>query len=281
MPDLNIMVKAAGIAVRAHTRRPPASASGRLHREKQASPLRTIGLAAGEISPHVDIMKHVSGAVGRGADELAHYYKNMHLTPSSIVGQAQLSHGAAARPSPVAAVSQVMAKKTPTQAINPNAVMAHASNTMPAQVIQGAVKGTVPGRAVGTSTLLDQLSRTSFDKLSMFRQLNKIAGIADRDYMGGAASSKVKSLSARHAIPGILGAIQGAEGVPNSPLVGAVAGAGGGIIGMDLGAEGGRRIGEALSSHPLAPTIGSLIGSVVGYRTGADIGVRGARIVAG
>lgn len=266
MFDLNIMVKAAGIAVR----------------EKQASPLRTIGLAAGEISPHVDIMKHVSGAVGKGADELAHYYKNMHLTPSSIVGQAQLSHGAAARPSPVAAVSHAMAKKTPTQIINPTAVMAHASNTMPAQVIQGAVKGGAPGRAVGTSTLLDQLSRTSFDKLSMFRQLNKIAGIADRDYMrGGAASGNLKSLASRYAIPGILGAMHGAEGVPNSPMVGAVAGAGGGIIGMDLGAEGGRRLGEALSSHPLAPTIGSLIGSVVGYRTGADVGVRGARIVAG
>ena len=86
MLDLNIMVKAAGIAVRAHTRRPPASASGRLHREKHASPLRTIGLAAGDIAPHVDIMRHLSGMAGKGVDELAHHYKNMHLTPSAIQG---------------------------------------------------------------------------------------------------------------------------------------------------------------------------------------------------
>jgi hypothetical protein len=64
-------------------------------------------------------------------------------------------------------------KKTPTQAINPKAVMAHAANTMPAQVIQGAVKGQAP--AMGTSALLDQLSRTSFDKLAAFLALHKLA----------------------------------------------------------------------------------------------------------
>lgn len=167
--DLHVMVKAAGVAVKAHVRRPPASASGRL---KKAHALRTIGLAAGDIAPHVDIMKHLSGAAGKGVDELAHYYKNMHLTPTHIQGQAALSHAAAARPA-VAPVAAAAVKKTPTQAINPRAVMAHAANTVPAQVIQGAVKGQAP--AMGTASLLDQLSRTSFDKLSAFIALHKLA----------------------------------------------------------------------------------------------------------
>lgn len=170
MFNLDAMAKAAGVAVKAHVRRAPASAAGRMKK----SNLRTIGLAAGEIAPHVDIMKHLSGAVGKGADELAHYYKNMHLTPSAMQGQAQLAHAAAARPAAAAPAAALAVKKTPTQAFSQKAVMAHAANTAPAQVIQGAVKGTGP-QAMGTSALLDQLSRTSFDKLSMMLAIHKLA----------------------------------------------------------------------------------------------------------
>lgn len=274
MQDLNLMVKAAGVAVRSHMRRPPHSGGTRTKKAQS-----TMALAAGSISPHVDIMKHLSGAVGKGADELAHYYKGLSQNVGMIQGHAALGHRAAATAqqaaaAPAAAVSR-MVKRTPTQAINPQAVLAHAANTMPQQVIQGAVKGHAP--AMGTSTLLDQLSRTSFDKLGMFRALNKLAGIADHPYMG-AAGEKAKGVAMRYGIPAVLGGLHGAESVPDAPLAGAVGGASGGVLGMEVGARTGREIGERMS-HPMAPTIGALIGAIGGYRMGSDIGIRGARVL--
>ncbi len=119
MFDLDLMVKAAMVAVKPHVRRSPATTKGKPippkpNRPKTAS-LKTVGLAVEEIAPRVDIMRHLSGAAGKGADELAHYYKNMHLTPGHIAGQASLAHAAqqaAAKPMQTAAT--VAAKRTPT-----------------------------------------------------------------------------------------------------------------------------------------------------------------------
>jgi hypothetical protein len=88
----------------------------------------------------------------------------------------------------------VAAKKTPTQTLSQKAVLAHAANTVPQQVIQGAVKGTGP-QAMGTSTLLDQLSRTSFDKLSMGQKMMEAA----RKALRGASSDRVRQFGARMA----------------------------------------------------------------------------------
>lgn len=118
---------------------------------KKANALNTIGLHVKDIAPHVDIAKHLAGATGARADDLAHYYKNMHNLPP-------VRPTAAAAPAAAAHVAGPVARKTPTQAVSPVGIMQHASQTLgPAKVLQGAQQG-VP--ALGNAAMLDHLMRS-------------------------------------------------------------------------------------------------------------------------
>lgn len=70
------------------------------------------------------------------------------------------------RPAPNA-IAQVARKATPTQAIDGMALPRHLAKTNPEQAIQAGRQ--FGAKVVGNASVLDQLSRTSFDKLARRR----------------------------------------------------------------------------------------------------------------
>jgi hypothetical protein len=253
------------------------AARGDKAKTKQAD-LKTIGLAVGDIAPRVDIMKHLSGAAGKGVDDLAHYYKNMHLSPSHAAGQAQLAHAAQATAAPARA-AQAVATKTPTMGVG------HGVQAL--QGIQNAVQTGAPARA--TPETLSALMQMPGHALGFG---GKYAGLANREYMrrGAEAAGKMKDKAKdfatpqnalRYGLPGVLGGLSGAERVPENRLVGAVAGAGGAIGGAELGGWAGKGIAKSMGADQFGETLGSLIGRVIGQGVGTDVGVRGARLAVG
>ncbi len=70
------------------------------------------------------------------------------------------------RPAPNA-IAQVARKTTPTQAIDGMALPRHLAKTNPEQAIQAGRQ--YGAKVVGNASVLDQLSRTSFDKLARRR----------------------------------------------------------------------------------------------------------------
>ena len=79
-----------------------------------------------------------------------------------------------ATPRPAPTLSQaVKHKKTPQQGFSGRALRANASNANPAAAVQ---RGRGGSTITGTASLLDQLSRTSFDKLSRDAVLEQMFG---------------------------------------------------------------------------------------------------------
>lgn len=248
--DLRIMVKAAARAI-----------------EKLSAPVQTIGLAAKDIPHWVDSAAHLArehADPARIAD-LAHYYKN-------FVGQ-----GAHAAQQATQAVQHVApaVKKTPTIATSAGPALARAAETVgPKKVIEGAVSSGLP--AAGTASVLEELMRSGGGALGI-----KSGSLADREYMRGAqevgqgalegAKKHMTAANAlRFGLPGVYGAVGGAEAVPENRWLGAAAGAAGGIGGSELGGMAARSMG--------AGTLGDIIGRVIGASAGTDLAARGARL---
>lgn len=107
----------------------------------------------------------------------------------------------------------------------------------------------------------------------------KSAGIADRPYMHEPrvtqnAANLTKAL--RYGLPGVYGALGGAELVPQNKFVGAVGGAAGAIGGSELGAHIGEQLGAPTGLYGEA--IGSLLGRIIGASVGQNLGARTARL---
>jgi len=95
----------------------------------------------------------------------------------------------------------------------------------------------------------------------------KHAGIFDK--MKGHATPEN---AMNYGLPGVFGALAGAEQVPENRWLGA---AGGGA-----GAMGGSFLGAAAAHHMGGENIGQFIGRLIGSSMGQDVGVRGARLLA-
>lgn len=136
--------------VKPHMRRAPGTGKIKLPKKAKTANLATVGLHVGEIAPRVDIMQHLARATGKGADELAHMYKNMHLSPSHIQGQAQLAHAAQAAAKPAAPVAAALAtKRTPTVGVGHGV-----------QALQGIQKAVTTGAPVrGSADVLSALGQ--------------------------------------------------------------------------------------------------------------------------
>lgn len=112
--------------------------AARIAVSRKLAGLPTVGLDVKDIGHNVDILKHMSGAAGKHVEDLAHRYKNWHLSPSFAKGQAQLAQ-AATKPVPVTAAAQSAVKKTPTVGVG------HGVQAM--QGIQQAVRHGAPVKA--------------------------------------------------------------------------------------------------------------------------------------
>ncbi len=155
-----------------------------LERRKVAA-LPTVGLDVKDIASNVDILKHLGGATGKHVEDLAHHYKNWHLSPSFAKGQAQLAQAVAKPVAPVAAVAQAATKRTPTVGVG------HGVQAL--QGIQGAVQHGAPVRA--TPEVLAALGQMPGHALGFS---GKYAGIQVRGYVrrpAHTARGKIKKAS--------------------------------------------------------------------------------------
>lgn len=138
---------------------------------------------------------------------------------------------------------------------------------IPLGALVGGVAGLLAGRHLGVAA-----ARRVIPK-------EKSAGIADRPYMHEprASSSNVNLVRAlRYGLPGVYGALGGAELVPQNKFVGAVGGAAGAIGGSELGAHIGEQLGAPTGLYGEA--IGSLLGRIIGASVGQNLGARTARL---
>jgi len=167
MFDLDLITKAAAVAVRPHVRRAPWTALGKV---KKSNLMSTIGLEAGQVGKHVNqaariAQQGVDPARRAAVAELAGYYKNLGSSAGTQAAQHALTLSAQKAQAAASQVAGVVAKKTPTMAFSQGSVLQHAAQQLgPQKVIQGAVQHGAP--VIGSASVLDHLSQMPFGKLA-------------------------------------------------------------------------------------------------------------------
>jgi hypothetical protein len=167
MFDLDLIVKAAAVAVRPHVRRAPGTVVGKV---KKSGLMSTIGLEAGQVGKHVNqaarIAQQGADPVRRAAvAELAGYYKNLGTSAGTQAAQHSMTMAAQKAQTAVPQMANVVAKKTPTMAFSQGSVLQHAAQQLgPQKVIAGAVQHGAP--VIGSASVLDHLSQMPFGKLA-------------------------------------------------------------------------------------------------------------------
>lgn len=192
----------------------------------------------------------------------------------------------------------IMAKAA-ASVLRPTDAAAIARKALPTQDVSGLVRAAggvqkalrTGAPVTATADVMSHLMQAPGAALGF---AGKYAGIADRDYMyegtrraaqgGQRAAQGAKSIfdkvkaqvtpenAMNYGLPGVFGALAGAEQVPENRLLGAVGGGGGAMGGSFLGAAAARNMG--------GERIGQYIGRLIGASMGQDVGVRGARLLA-
>jgi hypothetical protein len=124
---------------------------------KLASALGTLAMDVGSQAKHMTRLSTFAKRTGMASHETINAANTAlkNFTPKMPMAKPRVA-------GPVAAT--VASKKTPTQAIDRLALPKHLAKTNPQHAIQAGRQFGAP--VVGSSSVLDQLSRTSFDKLS-------------------------------------------------------------------------------------------------------------------